>query len=111
VRALWPGRPLAVVAGFSRDKEHGAILAALGRVGSRFYLTQFGGERAAPVERVLESAVAARLDCETAPDVTVALARAKAWASMRGGAVLLAGSVYLAGEAMPGLGVEVPRAL
>ena len=111
LRALWPGRPLAVVAAFSRDKEHGAILAALGRVGSRFYLTQFGGERAAPVERVLESAVAAGLDCETAPDVTAALARAKAWASPRGGAVLLAGSVYLAGEAMPGLGVEVPHAL
>lgn len=111
VRALWPGRPLAVVAGFSRDKEHEAILAELARVGSRFYLAPFEGERAAPMERVIEAARAAGIAFESAPDVAVALALAKAWAKERKGAVLLTGSVYLAGAAMPALSLEVPHAL
>ncbi|HEX5032744.1 MAG TPA: folylpolyglutamate synthase/dihydrofolate synthase family protein [Candidatus Eisenbacteria bacterium] len=111
VQALWPARPIAVVAGFSRDKEHEAILATLARVGSRFYLTPFEGERAAPMERVLEAARAAGIPFDSAPDVAVALALAKAWAKERKGAVLLAGSVYLAGAAMPALALEVPHAL
>jgi dihydrofolate synthase/folylpolyglutamate synthase len=109
--ALWPGRPLAVVAGFSRDKEHEVILATLARVGSRFYLTSFGGERGAPLEIVLEAARAAGLSYESAPDVATALTRAKSWARERKGAVLLTGSVYLVGEAMPALALEVPHAL
>jgi dihydrofolate synthase / folylpolyglutamate synthase len=111
VLALWPGRPLAVVAGFSRDKEHEVILATLARVGSRFYLTSFGSERAAPLERVAEAARAAGLTFESEPDVAMALANAKRWARERKGAVLLTGSVYLAGEAMPALALEVPHAL
>ena len=111
VHALWPARPLAVVAGFSRDKEHEAILAALARVGSRFFLAPFEGERAAPMERVLEAARAAGVAFESAPDVRAALALAKAWAKERKGAVLLTGSVYLVGAAMPALSLEVPHAL
>jgi folylpolyglutamate synthase/dihydropteroate synthase len=100
-----------VVAGFSRDKEHEVILATLARVGSRFYLTSFGSERAAPLERVAEAARAAGLTFESEPDVAMALANAKRWARERKGAVLLTGSVYLAGEAMPALALEVPHAL
>jgi len=111
VSAVWPARPLAVVAGFSRDKEHEAILGQLARVGSRFYLTSFEGERAASMERLLEAARAAGVAFEMAPDVERALALAKAWARERRGAVLLAGSVYLAGAATPALALEVPRAL
>jgi folylpolyglutamate synthase/dihydropteroate synthase len=43
--------------------------------------------------------------------VATALTRAKSWAKERKGAVLLTGSVYLAGEAMPALALEVPHAL
>ena len=111
VSAVWSARPLAVVAGFSRDKEHEAILGQLARVGSRFYLTSFESERAAPMERVLEAARAAGLSFEMVPDVARALALAKAWARERQGAVLLAGSVYLAGAAVPALALEVPHAL
>jgi len=111
VQALWPGTPVVFVAGFARDKAHEAILRALGRAASRFVLTRFHGERAMPPEDLLRLAPAAHLDCEAVPDPMEALGAAKAWALRANGAVVLTGSLYLIGEALPLLGAEVPRAL
>ncbi len=111
VAALFPGRPIAMVAGFSRDKAHEQILRALGRVAGRFYLTQFAGERATPAELLLRAAPARHLACEAVPDVGDAIAKATEWARAVGGAVVVTGSFFLVGEALPILGREVPRAL
>jgi dihydrofolate synthase/folylpolyglutamate synthase len=111
VAEIWPGRPVVFVAGFSRDKAHEAILRTLGRTAARFVLTRFQGDRATPPEDLLRVAPAAHLDCEVAPDPAGALASAKAWALRSGGAVVVTGSLYLIGEALPLLGAEVPRAL
>lgn len=110
-RALFASRPLAVVAAFSRDKQHGAILRALGRAASRFTLTQFAGERATPAERLLAAAPARHLEAEAVPDASEAVDRARAWARARGGAVLVTGSFFLIGEVMTRLRREVPRVL
>jgi dihydrofolate synthase/folylpolyglutamate synthase len=111
VAELWPGRPVVFVAGFSRDKAHEAILRALGRTAACFVLTRFHGERATPPDELLRVAPAAHLDCAAIPDPEEAIASARAWARERGGAVVVTGSLYLIGEALPLLGAEVPRAL
>lgn len=109
--ALFPGKPVVVVAGFSRDKAHQAILSALGRVAGRFVLTEFAGERATPAETLLRAAPARHIDCEAIPAVPDAVERARSWARASGGAVLVTGSFFLVGEALPLLGREVARAL
>jgi len=108
---LYPGRPAAVVAGFSRDKAHGQILRALARVAGRFYLTQFAGERATPAVELLREAPAGPVGCEAVPSVAEAISRAADWARPRGGVVVLTGSFFLVAEALPILGRDVPRAL
>jgi dihydrofolate synthase/folylpolyglutamate synthase len=113
VKALFPGRPIAVVAAFSRDKAHERILGALGQVAGRFVLTQFSGERATPASSLLAAVPNGRSarEAEAVPRISEALARAKAWALARGGAVLVTGSLFLVGEALPVLGSDVPRTL
>jgi dihydrofolate synthase/folylpolyglutamate synthase len=111
VGSLFPGRPIAVVAGFSRDKAHGKILHVLGRIAGRFFLTEFAGERATPADLLLQAAPASHLECEAVPDVGLAISRAIEWARARGGAVVVTGSFFLVGEALPILGREVPRAI
>jgi len=113
VKALLPGRPIAVVAAFSRDKAHEKILVELGRVAGHFVLTQFSGERAMPASSLLAAVPSARDDrhAESIPRIPDALERAKAWALARGGAVLVTGSLFLVGEALPVLGSDVPRTL
>jgi len=109
--ALFGGRPVAVVAAFARDKDHAAILRALGRLAARFTLTEFDGERATPARELLESAPTKHVEGEAVPHPAEALARAQAWARARGGAVLVTGSFFLVGEAIPLLRREVPHAL
>jgi dihydrofolate synthase/folylpolyglutamate synthase len=111
VAALWPGKPVVFVAGFSRDKAHEAILRTLGRAASRFILTRYHGERAMMPDELLRVAPTGHLDCEAVDDPMEALATAKAWALRSNGALVLTGSLYLIGEALPLLGAEVPRAL
>lgn len=111
IEALLPRRPIAVVAAFSRDKAHEMILRALGRIAGQFYLTQFAGERATPAEILLRAAPARHLGCEAVPNVAEAIVRAKAWARSVSGAVVVTGSFFLVGEALPILGREVPSAL
>ncbi len=109
--ALFGDRPISVVASFSRDKEHAAILQALGGVAARFTLTEFAGERATPAAELLARAPSRHLGAEAEPDPARALAAATAWARAHGGAVLVTGSFFLVGEAMGLLHREVPRAI
>jgi dihydrofolate synthase/folylpolyglutamate synthase len=111
VRLLLPGRKIAVVAAFARDKPHEAMLRALGRVATRFLLTEFEGERTTPAALILARAPASHLSCEAIPRPEDALDRAVAWARREGGAVLVTGSFYLMPSALRVLGREVPRAI
>ncbi|HEX7078200.1 MAG TPA: folylpolyglutamate synthase/dihydrofolate synthase family protein [Candidatus Eisenbacteria bacterium] len=111
IEALLPGRKLAVVAAFSRDKPHEAMLRVLGRVASRFTLTEFEGERSTPAAVLAARAPARHLVCEAIPRPEEAIASALAWARGEGGALLVTGSFYLMPAALAALGREVPRAL
>ncbi|HEY7728633.1 MAG TPA: cyanophycin synthetase, partial [Candidatus Eisenbacteria bacterium] len=111
VAALFPGRPVAFVVALSRDKARASFLTELGRVGSRFYLTQFGGERSTPAGLLLESAPRAHLACEALSDPREAVSAALRWAAAAGAVVVVTGSFYLLAETMPGLHADVPDAL
>ena len=110
VAALFPGRPATVVAAFSRDKAHEAILTALGRFATRFVFTQFPGERATPAATLADAAPAS-IPYETVADAAQAVRRALDRARSEGGVVVVTGSFYVMPEAMAALGREVPRAI
>lgn len=111
IQALFPGSKVAVVAAFSRDKAHRAILAELARVASRFTLTEFEGERATPAAVVAQAAPADHITCEVVPVPSEAIRRAREWARRAGAVLVVTGSFYLMPEAMDALGREVPRAI
>jgi dihydrofolate synthase/folylpolyglutamate synthase len=111
VEALVPGRKVAIVTAFSRDKAHAAILRALARVASRFTLTEFAGERATPAAMVASAAPARHITCEAIADPREAIRSAFEWARRERGALVVTGSFYLMPEALAALGLEVPRAL
>jgi len=111
VEALFPGRPVAFVVALSRDKAHAAFLRQLGRVASRFYLTEFQGERATPASSLLEAAPSSHLTCEAHSSIAEAIERAIRWGAGSGGVVVIAGSFFLLAEALPHLHVKVPDAL
>lgn len=111
VSALFPGKKVAVVAAFSREKAHGAILAELARVASRFTLTEFEGERATPAALIAKAAPASHITCEAVPVPAEAIRGARDWARSAGAVLVVTGSFYLMPEAMRALGREVPRAI
>ena len=111
VASLYPGRRVACVVALSRDKAHAEFLRRLGRVATRFYLTQFGGERSTPADALLAAAPSRHLTCEAVPDIREALSRALQWAEQSDGVLVVAGSFFLVSEALPHLGVEVPDAI
>jgi dihydrofolate synthase/folylpolyglutamate synthase len=109
IPSMFPSRPVAVVAGFAQDKDHDAILRALAPATSRFFLTEFAGERATPADQLLRAAPPGGPACEAVPLIPEAVARAKEWARSKGGAVVITGSFFVIAEALPALGREVPR--
>jgi dihydrofolate synthase/folylpolyglutamate synthase len=111
VAGVFPDRPVAFVVGLSRDKARGPYLTELGRVASRFYLTQFAGERSTPAALLLEAAPGRHLACEAHARPADALEAALRWAQEARGVVVVTGSFYLLAEAMPLLGADVPDAL
>lgn len=111
VRALWPSRPVSIVAAFSRDKAHPAILGALSRVASRFTLTEFAGERATPASVLAGSVPTRDVTAVAMPAPSEAVGDAIDWARRCGGLVLITGSFYLMPQALAALGREVPRAI
>ena len=111
VSAIFPGRRVGFVVALSRDKAHAEFLSRLGRVATRFYLTQFAGERATPAEALLAAAPRRHITCEAVAALPDAIGRALAWAREAEGVVVVAGSFFLASEALPLLGVAVPDAL
>ena len=111
VAALFPGRRVAFVVALSRDKAHAEFLRRLGSVASRFYLTEFQGERTTPAASLLASAPSRHLSCYAVASIPDALDRAIGWARESGGVVVVAGSFFLLAEALPHLEASVPDAI
>ncbi len=111
VAAVFPGRTAAFVVALSRDKAHAEFLRRLGSVASRFYLTEFEGERSTPASSLLAHAPSSHLSCYAVASIPEALDRAIAWARESGGVVVVAGSFFLLAQALPHLEVPVPHAI
>jgi dihydrofolate synthase/folylpolyglutamate synthase len=90
------GRPLPIVLGVMRDKQVNGMLAALAPHAARFIFTAPAVERALAPEALVEAlaSVAPDVPAETAHDPRDAVRRAAAF----GSPVVVAGSLYLAGE-------------
>jgi dihydrofolate synthase/folylpolyglutamate synthase len=101
---LLAGRPLALVLGVLEDKDAAGMLRSLLPSAQRAWFTAPPSTRALSPAALLSLARQLgfeRSECE--PQPRVALAAARAWASERGGAAVLAtGSVYLVGALMAG---------
>ena len=95
------GRRLPMVVGAMRDKKIGALLAALAPAASHFVFTAAASPRAARPDELAAAAAreAAHVPAATALRPMDALARAAA----AGSPVVVAGSLYLAGEIRPEL--------
>jgi dihydrofolate synthase/folylpolyglutamate synthase len=95
VSEVVPGR-VPIVVGAMRDKNIDGILEALAPVASSFFCTAAASPRAATAGEVADRArrVATGIDVQAAPDPMHAVAAAM----RRGRPVVIAGSLFLAGE-------------
>lgn len=87
-----PGRPLHLVFGAMRDKDHRAMLDVVLPVAASVWLPRLPGERAATPE-ALAALVAGRVPTTICADPHAALAGAR----RQGGAVLVCGSTFVLG--------------
>jgi dihydrofolate synthase / folylpolyglutamate synthase len=92
-------RPVLVLA-LSRDKDAAGIAATLAGIAAEVVVTATAHDRAMPVDELAHAvrAAAPAVPLRRAPDTATALALARERAG-EGGAVLVAGSLFLAGEA------------
>jgi dihydrofolate synthase/folylpolyglutamate synthase len=95
--ALHPGRPAELVFGVLADKDHRGMLGALAPVVRRFHLVTPASSRGRPAAELAALAGALGLPADVHGGVAEALACARAGAG--GAPVVVAGSLYLVGEA------------
>jgi len=96
---LLEGRALGLVVGMCEDKDVRGILKPFSRAVRRAWIVPIASERSMPSPRI--RAQAQRLGWEVVEmDLAAALCEAEAWARDSGGAVCVAGSLYLAGEVL-----------
>jgi dihydrofolate synthase/folylpolyglutamate synthase len=99
-------RPLVFVFGAMRDKAISEMAEILFPLADRVVATRAENPRSASPEEIQQAAGRTGAEIETASDVAGALQRAKSLASPHA-AVVITGSIYVVGEAMPLLGVRV----
>jgi dihydrofolate synthase/folylpolyglutamate synthase len=104
--AWYEERPLIFVFGAMLDKAIGEMAEILFPLAERVIATRADNPRSATPEEIEEAAARTATDIEHAVDVASALARARALAGSRA-VVVITGSIYIVGEAMRILGVEV----
>jgi dihydrofolate synthase/folylpolyglutamate synthase len=103
---LYEGRPLTFVFGAMRDKAIGEMAEILFPLAQHVIVTHAESPRAAKPEEIEEAAARLTVELEEAPDVATALCRARSRVRA-GGLVVVTGSIYVVGEAMRELRVQV----
>jgi dihydrofolate synthase/folylpolyglutamate synthase len=98
LEVLHPGRPVELVFGALADKDHRGMLAALTGAVRRLHLVAPATPRARAVEDLLAAAASLGMAAERYHGLTEALIGAGA-AAGDGAPVVVAGSLYLVGEA------------
>jgi dihydrofolate synthase/folylpolyglutamate synthase len=99
-------RPLIFVFGAMRDKAISEMTEILFPLAERVIATRPENPRAASPEEIQQAAVRSGVEVEAVEDVAVALERARELANSET-VVVIAGSIYLAGEVMCGMGAGV----
>lgn len=95
---LWSEHRPQIVLGILGEKDRRPILEALAPLGARFHLCPVPSSRAVPPEVLAAELRSLHVSVEVHPSVEGAIAAARAGAGS-GGAVLIAGSLYLVGAA------------
>ena len=104
--ATYEERPLVFVFGAMRDKAVGEMAEILFPLSDRVIATHADNPRAATPAEIREAAHRVSVEIDEAPDVSSALAQARAAAGTRG-LVVVTGSIYIVGEAMRALGARI----
>lgn len=101
LRASFDFDEWGVVLGVLDDKDAAGVVAAVATVATHVFATAPASERAEDPERIADLVEAAGLPVTVHPDVATAVDDARAWAAASDRrAVVIAGSVVLAGEAV-----------
>lgn len=100
-------RPLGLLVSFLADKDPLGFLREVAGPAERCWIVSIQNERAMPMATMMAAARTAGLNPEEGGSLAQALATARAWARERSGLLCVAGSLYLAGEALQVLGVDV----
>jgi dihydrofolate synthase/folylpolyglutamate synthase len=104
--AAYGERPLTLVFGVMRDKAVGEIAEILFPIADHVVVTHANSPRSATVGEIRQAASRVGGDVREAADVPLALEDAARIAG-RGGLVVVTGSIYIVGEAMRQLGVDI----
>ena len=105
VRAANVDRPVCLIAGFCGDKDVLANLRILSAVATRGIAVPIRNSRSLDPEAVAERMQMAGFgSAEACGSLAEGLARGTAWAKESGGALIVCGSLFLAGESLAALG-------
>ena len=99
-------RPLTFVFGAMRDKAIGEIAEILFPLAERVIATRADNPRSATSAEIRDAATHTSVAIEEAPNVTVALERARILAEPNG-VIVVTGSIYIVGEAMQALRIRI----
>lgn len=105
LKQLAPKTPVALVCGFCGDKHARAFLHTLGRQVHCAWLVPIASERNMPAAELRQAAAGLPWTVHES-SVAEALVAARAWAREAKGIVLVAGSLFLVGEAQSALAAE-----
>ncbi len=99
LRKVAAKKPLGLVAGFLADKDPAQFVQAFRGKLHHVWLVPIASDRAMPVKEV-KARLASIPHLQEADDLGAALSAAKTWAVAAGGVVVVAGSLYLAGQVL-----------
>jgi dihydrofolate synthase / folylpolyglutamate synthase len=99
-------RPMIFVFGAMRDKAIAEMTEILFPLADRVIATRPRNPRAASPEEVQRAAVRTGVEVEAVEEIQTAVERARALAGPKG-VIVVTGSIYLVGEVMRGLGLQI----
>ncbi len=106
IREIVRHRKVGLVVGLLADKDCRGFMSAFSGLAEKCWAVPIHNERALPQDQLVACIRASGMDVE-ACSLPEALARAQEWAKINDSVVCIAGSLYLAGEVLANLGLEV----